>query len=302
MGDDSTDNSTATTQTHAGVTLLCTVLAAGGAVAMAMSADSLRRTAQASYADQALIGGVLAVLAALGALLCLYLAAIWGLATAILLAGPATRTGAASLVALRLLAPRLAQRVATGAALATTATALVLTPAMASEGDAASSALSEQAPAQASQLLPTDSPIPTPASDAAGPGTGPIDGRDGPRSTALLPPLGWGEESPAPQTVPDEPAATVSSSSAPATPTMPTSARSTTTTSTPHTVIVRSGDSLWSITDELLGPGTTAAAEISTSWPLLHAANQEVIGADPDRLLPGMELTVPHSLITKDMP
>ncbi|MGO3210623.1 MAG: hypothetical protein ACTIJK_12595, partial [Brachybacterium sp.] len=81
---------------------------------MTAATDSLRRTAETSHADQALIGWVLVVLAALGALLCLYLTVVWGLATAVLLAGPATRIGTASLAALRLLAPRLAQRVATG--------------------------------------------------------------------------------------------------------------------------------------------------------------------------------------------
>lgn len=294
MGDDST----ATTPTHAGVTILCTVLAAGGAIAMAMATDSLRSTAEASYADQALIGWVLVALAALGTLLCLYLTTIWGLATAILLAGPATRIGTASLMALRLLAPRLAQRMATGAAVATTATALVLTPAMASQEDPDSSALGQRAPAQTSQLLPTDSPFSTAAaSDAA-------DGEDAPRGTALLPPLGWGEESPVAQTAPEGSASPVSTASAPSPATSPTSTPTAgeRTTSTSRTVIVHRGDSLWSITDDLLGPGTTAASEISTSWPLLHDANREVIGADPDHLLPGMELTVPHSLTTKDMP
>lgn len=296
MGDDST----ATTPTHAGVTLLCTVLSAGGAVAMATATDSLRSTAETSYADQALIGWVLVALAAVGTLLCLYLTAIWGLATAVLLAGPATRIGTASLVALRLLAPRLAQRMATGAAVATTATALVLTPAMASQEDPASSALSEQAPAQASQLLPTDSPVSTAAPDAAASGT--ADGEDAPGGTALLPPLGWGEESPVAQTATEGSASPVSASPAPSATTSPTPTADKRTTSTSRTVIVRRGDSLWSITDDLLGPGATEAAEISTSWPLLHAANHEVIGADPDHLLPGMELTVPHSLTTKDMP
>lgn len=294
MGDDST----ATTPRHTGATVLCTLLAAGGAAAMATATDSLRSTAESSYADQALIGWVLVVLAALGTLLCLYLTVIWGLAAAVLLAGPATRTGTASLMALRLLAPRLAQRVATGAAVATTATALVLAPAMASDGSPASSALSEQAPAQASQL-PADDPLQTPSPDAGASGSG--QGSDAPEGRALLPPLGWGEERSANQTIPDGSASPVSSSSASETP-APMPAGGGTTTTSPHTVIVRSGDSLWSITDDLLGPGTTAAAQVSTSWPLLHEANHEVIGADPDLLIPGMELTVPHSLTTKDMP
>lgn len=289
------DDSTATTPTHAGITVLCTVLAASGAIAMATATDSLRATAETSYADQALIGWVLVVLAALGTLLCLYLTAIWGLATAVLLAGPATRIGTTSLVALRLLAPRLAHRVATGAAVATTATALVLAPAVASEGDPTSSAMSEQAPAQTSQLLPSESAFPTPAPEAAADGT--ADAHDAPRGTALLPPLGWGDEGSAHQERPDESAPTTSSSPAAATQTQDETAAP-----TPHTVIVRSGDSLWSITDDLLGQGSTAAAEIQDAWPLLHEANDEVIGADPDHLLPGMVLTVPHSLTTKDMP
>lgn len=299
------DDSTATTPTRTGRTLLCTLLAAGGATAMAAAAESLWRTADSSYAGQALVGWVLVVLAALGALLCLYLAVIWGLATAVILAGPATRTGTALLVALRLLAPRLAQRVATGAAVATTATALVLAPAMASAGDPATSALSEQAPAQASHMLPKDAPLPALGADAAAQGSAP--GSDTPRNTALLPPLGWGEEHSTAPPAPDGSASTTStagtsSPSSASTAPPPTPADGGGTTSTPHTVIVRSGDSLWSITDDLLGPGTSAAAEISTSWPLLHEANHDVIGADPDLLTPGMELTVPHALTTKDMP
>ncbi|MGO1257596.1 MAG: LysM peptidoglycan-binding domain-containing protein [Brachybacterium sp.] len=295
------DDTTATTPGHTGTTFLCMLLAASGTAGMTAATDSLRRTAETSHADQALIGWVLVVLAALGALLCLYLTVVWGLATAVLLAGPATRIGTASLAALRLLAPRLAQRVATGAAVATTATALVLAPATASEGHPASSALSERAPAQTAQLLPTDGPLAAPSPEPAASGS--AAGSDAAESRALLPPLDWGEEPSATQPAPDGSASTVSPASAAPT-AAPAEDETTdeTTMSSPHIVIVRSGDSLWSITDDLLSPRATAAAEISASWPLLHEANYEVIGADPDHLVPGMELTVPHALTTKDMP
>ncbi len=60
-----------------------------------------------------------------------------------------------------------------------------------------------------------------------------------------------------------------------------------------YRVRVRPGDSLWSITAHRLGAGASAA-RIQAEWPRWHAANRQLIGADPDLLRPGMELLVPR--------
>jgi hypothetical protein len=59
-----------------------------------------------------------------------------------------------------------------------------------------------------------------------------------------------------------------------------------------HTVVVRRGDTLWDIAAQHLGP-TATAEEIAREWPRWHAANREVIGSDPDLILPGQRLVAP---------
>jgi nucleoid-associated protein YgaU len=60
----------------------------------------------------------------------------------------------------------------------------------------------------------------------------------------------------------------------------------------PDRVVVGPGDSLWSITEQRLGPGATAD-EIAREWPRLYAANRDVIGSDPDLVEPGQRLVLP---------
>jgi nucleoid-associated protein YgaU len=57
-------------------------------------------------------------------------------------------------------------------------------------------------------------------------------------------------------------------------------------------VVVRRGDSLWSITGRYLGPSATAD-EIAREWPRWHEANRDVIGDDPDLIRPGQVLHPP---------
>jgi nucleoid-associated protein YgaU len=57
-------------------------------------------------------------------------------------------------------------------------------------------------------------------------------------------------------------------------------------------VVVRRGDSLWHIAGRYLGP-TASAADIATEWPRWWNANRDVIGADPDLILPGQILRPP---------
>ncbi len=58
-------------------------------------------------------------------------------------------------------------------------------------------------------------------------------------------------------------------------------------------IIVKPGDTLWSIADAQLGRQATIA-EISAFWPRIYEANRNVIGENPDHLEPGMVLQVPH--------
>ena len=62
--------------------------------------------------------------------------------------------------------------------------------------------------------------------------------------------------------------------------------------STHDHIVVQRGDSLWSITARHLGPHATAQ-DVADVWPQWYAANQHVIGDDPDLLLPGQQLRIP---------
>lgn len=57
-------------------------------------------------------------------------------------------------------------------------------------------------------------------------------------------------------------------------------------------VVVRRGDTLWSIAARQLGDDASDA-EIAAAWPHWYAANRAVVGDDPDLLHPGQVLTVP---------
>ena len=57
-------------------------------------------------------------------------------------------------------------------------------------------------------------------------------------------------------------------------------------------VVVREGDSLWGLAARELGPGATDEA-IAARWPDWYAVNRQVIGEDPDLILPGQVLRVP---------
>lgn len=57
-------------------------------------------------------------------------------------------------------------------------------------------------------------------------------------------------------------------------------------------VSVRAGESLWTIAARELGPGASEV-EIAARWPLWYQANRNIIGADPNVLLPGQLLSPP---------
>ena len=62
----------------------------------------------------------------------------------------------------------------------------------------------------------------------------------------------------------------------------------------PHEVVVRPGDSLWSIAEGLLGPAADDA-EVTAAWHRLHRANRSRVG-DPDLIRPGHRLVVPAAI------
>ena len=58
-------------------------------------------------------------------------------------------------------------------------------------------------------------------------------------------------------------------------------------------VVVQRGDTLWSVAARHLGTGASDA-EIARAWPAWYAANRDVIGGDPDVILPGQVLRAPQ--------
>ena len=71
-----------------------------------------------------------------------------------------------------------------------------------------------------------------------------------------------------------------------------TTPKSASTTPEPRTVVVRPGDSLWSIAEGALGADATAA-DIAASWPQWYEHNRNVIGDDADLIVPGQKLLAP---------
>lgn len=61
-------------------------------------------------------------------------------------------------------------------------------------------------------------------------------------------------------------------------------------TDAPH--VVQPGDTLWDLAEASLPP-TASDAQVATAWPAWWSANRDVIGDDPDVLLPGQHLTRP---------
>ena len=55
--------------------------------------------------------------------------------------------------------------------------------------------------------------------------------------------------------------------------------------------VVRPGDSLWSIAEEVLG--TKEVRRIARYWPKIHRANVELIGRDPNLIFAGQVLVLP---------
>ncbi|TFH53733.1 peptidoglycan-binding protein LysM [Actinomyces viscosus] len=86
-----------------------------------------------------------------------------------------------------------------------------------------------------------------------------------------------------------------SAGSSPGTPDEPTSTAPDAHAPSEHTHTVRPGESLWSITADLL-PAGSGPAQIARTWPVLYRANTDVIGPNPSLIRPGTVLSIPSSL------
>ena len=67
----------------------------------------------------------------------------------------------------------------------------------------------------------------------------------------------------------------------------------------PRTIVVRPGDSLWTIAARELGPHATRTT-IDRRWPRWYAANADRIGPDPGLIRPGQHLLRPNDPTTPD--
>jgi LysM repeat protein len=108
-------------------------------------------------------------------------------------------------------------------------------------------------------------------------------------TTAVAATAGAGTAAEPPSTAADVPPAAATGSGTTSTPTAMAAVGAPERT---DAVVVRPGDSLWSIAEASLGPGASDEL-IAQTWPRWHAANRALIGADPDLIHPGQELAVP---------
>ena len=254
------------------LTLLASALAVGLALAACDAAGRLASAPPSAWGPTALTRALVLLACGAGAL-----GAAWhalsGALAVIALAGPAPAARGAGI---RRAALRALHRWGAPIMRRTTAGALVAAvaagaPAMAAQAPGASDDLGWAPTASAS--APAE-PAPAPGPDAS-PGAEPA--------------------APPPDPAAGAPSGETSAAEAPSAP------------ATTHRV--NAGESLWSITQELLGAGAAGAptdpssggpsaqARVARAWPILYAANAESIGADPDLILPGTVLSVPEDLL-----
>ncbi|WP_315216103.1 peptidoglycan-binding protein LysM [Actinomyces dentalis] len=264
------------------LTLLASALAVGLALAACDAAGRLASAPPSAWGPTALTRALVLLACGAGAL-----GAAWhalsGALAVIALAGPAPSARGAGIrrAALRALhrwgAP-IMRRTTAGALVAAVAAGA---PAMAAQAPGASDDLGWAPTASASapaEPAPAPGPDASPGAEPAAPPPDPAAGAPSGETSAAEAPAG------------DPPAA--EAPSAPAT-----------------THQVSAGESLWSITQELLDAGAAGAptdpssggpsaqARVARAWPILYAANAESIGADPDIILPGTVLSVPEDLL-----
>ncbi|WP_227488321.1 LysM peptidoglycan-binding domain-containing protein [Brachybacterium subflavum] len=289
--------------------LIATASLAAGAILLRATA-ALEVEARSSYGTDALTALVLLAVAALGVLLCAYLALVHALAAVVMLRGADAAGSRALLRALRVLAPRLASRALATLAVTTAAAGLLAGPAQAQGTPAAvTSAAGQTAPPASAPAAAPLMRLPgsqdhapehadaspsaqLPAEPDAPPTEEPTDGPDD--GDQDLPGLGWGDQ----EGSAEDPGPHAGSESSEATAGTDDSSAEGSERPDTLTVVVKDGDSLWSISDDLMGVGTDHPGAVSEAWPELFAANADVVGPDPDRIEPGQVLTVPDTLPT----
>ncbi|MDO5504038.1 MAG: LysM peptidoglycan-binding domain-containing protein [Actinomycetia bacterium] len=132
-------------------------------------------------------------------------------------------------------------------------------------------------PTPSATSTPTPTPAPTPTSTPTPPSTTPPTSAPPATATPAAPPPapGW---TPAPvRTLP---------------PVSLTTPRTDHLAPTDRERVVRRGDTLWALAAEVL-PDDATDAEIATEWQRWYALNRDLIGADPDLILPGQVLQIP---------
>lgn len=310
--------------------LAISVLSAGVGLVLVLAARTLLTMERSTFGTQALIVLVLLMVACAGVLLCAYLATVHAMAGVLMLIGPRAPGAGALLGALRVLAPRLAVRALTTLAVTTTAAGLLAGPAQAhtptstpipaaevsrtaplirlpDPGDEGSDAGAhdDARPSERRAALPAEkrgSPEPAAPSDGSESSES-SDGSDG-SDDGDLPGLGWDESPAATDDAAPHDDSPQDTTAAPS----PTASENAPEHASDHddpeprdgggsvrTVTIEEGDSLWSISADLLG-GDVPTTDIAEVWPDLYDANAERIGPDPARIEPGQELTVPASL------
>ena len=280
------------------LTLLSSVLTAVLALAACDAAGRLASAPPSAWGPTALTRALVLLACGAGAL-----GAAWhalsGALAVIALAGPAPSARGAGIrrAALRALhrwgAP-IMRRTAAGALVAAVAAGA---PAMAAQAPGASDDLgwapTASAPAPAGSA-PSPGPDASPGAESAAPRPDAAAGAPSGDPSAADPQAG--DPSAADPQAGDPSAADPQAGETPSAP------------ATTHRV--SDGESLWSITEELLDAGAAGAptdpssggpsaqARIARAWPILYAANAESIGADPDLILPGTALSVPEDLLS----
>ncbi|AEG45065.1 LysM peptidoglycan-binding domain-containing protein [Isoptericola variabilis] len=246
------------------VALAASAAAAAGVLGLRLAALVLASPSTAAVDRWVELG-----VTALGALAAAWLAASAVLALVCVGAARLGRSWRAGEATLRRVAPGAVQRLARAAVGVGVGTGLVLVPAAAHAATPAAASDPSPAPSAAAVEVTTDM-----ATDA---------------TTELD--LGW---QPTPSTVADTTATVERTSAFPTTTERPTAdppAR-------PHvgadagTVVVHRGDTLWDLARAALGDDATDA-DVMRAVVRWHEANRDVIGDDPDLILPGQVLRAP---------
>ncbi|WP_167145275.1 peptidoglycan-binding protein LysM [Actinomyces sp. ZJ308] len=143
-------------------------------------------------------------------------------------------------------------------------------------------------PTSSAPASPSQTPSPTPSSQADQSPPSSAGGPEGTQSPAE-------DVTPSPSQTPSDGSGEPSDSVPPSTPDRPVSTAPDGQAPSERTHTVLPGESLWSITAGLL-PAGAGPAQVARTWPVLYRANADAIGPNPSLIRPGAVLSVPDSL------